>query len=195
LNDKIEDRIKELGEKSAQLEAQIRLAEKANFLAKKHREKLNELKAAARDLDQPDWLWHSLLASASTLGNSRGYRGLIENEKNYNKVTFDSLAKLSKQDRGRTLSLIEQYEFKAYGRKREVVKRLLPPEVFTLVTDHKPCFGGVQCPDLLTYSPDYSDWFFCEVKGPGDRLQKSQLRRCENNCIWGYGHRYGCLQS
>jgi hypothetical protein len=73
------------------------------------------------------------------------------------------------------LSLIEQYEFKkAHERKQTVIKGLLPPKVLTSVTVHKHCFGGVQCPDLLTYSPDYSDWFFCEVKGPRDRLQESQ---------------------
>lgn len=74
------------------------------------------------------------------------------------------------------LSLIEQYEFKAHKRKQAVAKCLLPPEVFTLVTDHKRCFSGVQCPDLLCYSRDCSDWFFCEVKGPRDRLRESQLR-------------------
>jgi hypothetical protein len=74
------------------------------------------------------------------------------------------------------LSLIEQYEFKLHVRKRAVAKRILPPEVFALVTDHRQCFGGVQCLDLLSYSPDYSDWFFCEVKGPRDELKKAPLR-------------------
>ena len=33
-----------------------------------------------------------------------------------------------------------------------------------------------QCPDLLMYDPnDPSKWFFCEVKGPGDRLQRNQF--------------------
>jgi hypothetical protein len=74
------------------------------------------------------------------------------------------------------LSLIEQCEFEKHKRKQEVIKRLLPPEVFTLVTDHEPRFGRAQCPDLLSYSPDYSDWFFCEVKGPDDELRQSPLR-------------------
>lgn len=77
------------------------------------------------------------------------------------------------------LSLIEQYEFVVHARKREIIKRILSPDVFTLVTNHKLAFGGVQCPDLLAYSPDYSDWFFCEVKGPHDRLQENQSRLFE----------------
>ena len=77
-------------------------------------------------------------------------------------------------------SLIEQYEFKkAHKRKQDALKHLLPCEVFRFVTDRKERFerfGGAQCPDLLSYSPDYSDWFFCEVKGPGDKLQESPSR-------------------
>ncbi|MBI5943183.1 MAG: VRR-NUC domain-containing protein [Chloroflexi bacterium] len=74
------------------------------------------------------------------------------------------------------LSLVEQYEFKAQQRKQAVIKRLLPSNVFELVTNHNDAFGKVQCPDLLCFSPDYSDWFFCEVKGPRDRLRESQIR-------------------
>lgn len=82
----------------------IRLSEIAKSLATEHVDKLNELKARAKELDQPNWFWHSLLVSASTMGNSRGFKGLIENEENYDKVTFDSLRKLSKEDRDRTLT-------------------------------------------------------------------------------------------
>ncbi len=73
------------------------------------------------------------------------------------------------------LSLIELCEFPTHKRKQDVLKHLVTEEVFKLVTDHKPCFGGVQCPDLLAYSPNYSDWFFCEVKGPGDKLKEPPL--------------------
>lgn len=34
----------------------------------------------------------------------------------------------------------------------------------------------VQCPDLLVYSADLSDVYFCEVKGPGDRIREPQVR-------------------
>jgi hypothetical protein len=32
-----------------------------------------------------------------------------------------------------------------------------------------------QCPDLLVYTPDRSEWFFCEVKGPQDKLRGKQI--------------------
>jgi len=78
------------------------------------------------------------------------------------------------------LSLVEQYEFKSHERKRKVAKCILPDEVFALVTDRKQrVIGEGACPDLLSYSPDYSDWFFCEAKRPVDKLQESQLRHFE----------------
>jgi hypothetical protein len=33
----------------------------------------------------------------------------------------------------------------------------------------------VQCPDLLVYTADSSEVYFCEVKGPGDRLRERQI--------------------
>jgi hypothetical protein len=72
------------------------------------------------------------------------------------------------------LSLLQQYEFKAHRRKQAVLRELLAPEVFALVTHHRAQYGAVQCPDLLVYAPDRSDWFFCEVKGPRDRLREVQ---------------------
>ena len=39
--------------------------------------------------------------------------------------------------------------------------------------------GSIQGPDLLMYAPDMSDWFFCEVKGPGDRLRSQQMSKFE----------------
>ena len=76
-------------------------------------------------------------------------------------------------------SLVEQYEFKAHKRKREVLRETLPEDVFNLVTNHKRSFAGTQSPDLFAYSPDYSKWLFCEVKGPGDRMTNIQMKYFE----------------
>jgi hypothetical protein len=77
------------------------------------------------------------------------------------------------------LSLVEQYEFKIQKRKRAILRELLANAAFSLVTDHVERFGRVQGPDLFVYSPDRSDWFFCEVKGPRDRLREVQIRYFE----------------
>jgi hypothetical protein len=39
----------------------------------------------------------------------------------------------------------------------------------------KAGFGRRQAPDLLVYAPDLSEFYFCEVKGPKDRLRPVQI--------------------
>jgi len=72
------------------------------------------------------------------------------------------------------LSLVEKYQFKRHVAKQEKLDRLMPSEVIEFLRSH-PEFGGVQCPDLLVYRPDFEDWFFCEVKGPTDRVRDEQI--------------------
>ena len=71
-------------------------------------------------------------------------------------------------------SLVEQYQFKKHSNKQEKLAKLTNQDVISFMQSH-PDIGNVQCPDLLVYSPDYSDWFFCEVKGPNDKLRKTQI--------------------
>lgn len=67
------------------------------------------------------------------------------------------------------LSLVEKYEFHKHINKREILKKILNEEQLSLLESDKR-----QCPDLFVYSPDYKDWFFCEVKGDTDRLRTTQ---------------------
>jgi hypothetical protein len=59
--------------------------------------------------------------------------------------------------------------------KEEIVQAVLPPNVIAAMRDHSK--DGVLPPDLLLYAPDFSDWFFCEVKGPGDKVSGSQYEK------------------
>lgn len=72
------------------------------------------------------------------------------------------------------LSLIEKYESPKHERKINIISQVLPQEVLDFVFNNK---AGL--PDLFVYSPDKADWFFCEVKGLGDRLQKNQIQVIE----------------
>jgi len=87
---------------------------------------------------------------------------------------FEWLAAVTLYECMGLLSLVEQYEFEIHKRKQEVLTKLVPQETLALIREHKVEFGSVQCPDLLVYSRDYSDWFFCEVKGPADAVSESQ---------------------
>ena len=58
-------------------------------------ERLEELKAIGeRNLRRDDFFWHHLLTSFATMGNTRGYEGLIEDDTNYSEVTFDALSEV-----------------------------------------------------------------------------------------------------
>jgi hypothetical protein len=76
------------------------------------------------------------------------------------------------------LSLVSKYEFAKHRRKQEIVEKVLPVDLLTILRDRTE-HGHVQGPDLLLYARDFSDWFFCEVKGPGDRLRPVQKRKFE----------------
>jgi len=53
--------------------------------------KLAEGKTRRKELDRPDFVWHEFLLSFATMGNSRGAEGLIRNQDNYRRVTFEAL--------------------------------------------------------------------------------------------------------
>jgi hypothetical protein len=76
------------------------------------------------------------------------------------------------------LSLVQKYEFAVHHRKQEIVRQLLPADVLPVLRDRAE-YGRAQAPDLLMYAPDLSDWFFCEVKGPRDRLRAEQMAKFE----------------
>jgi hypothetical protein len=73
------------------------------------------------------------------------------------------------------LSLVEAYAYKSHPRKQKVLEALVAGEILDFIKS-RGVSSVTQCPDLLVYSADYSDWFFCEVKGPRDRLRESQVR-------------------
>ena len=54
-------------------------------------------------LGRPDFVWHFLLQSFATMGNSRGRDGLIGNTDNYERVKFDALSGLHRTERLKTL--------------------------------------------------------------------------------------------
>lgn len=76
-----------------------KLAKIAGRLAGKYRDKLEQLKQEHKELKRPDFIWHFLLQSFSTMGRAAGWHGLIGNKENYSKVTFEALAKLNSSQR------------------------------------------------------------------------------------------------
>lgn len=72
-------------------------------------------------------------------------------------------------------SLQQKYQFKKHERKQKILRELGAQSLIKFFENQKENnFGSRQPPDLLVYSPDYSDWFMCEIKGPEDKLRKVQ---------------------
>jgi hypothetical protein len=87
---------------------------------------------------------------------------------------FEWLAAITIYNSTGYLSLVEKYEFQNHKNKQRVLRKLMTNDAIAQIYLH-----GAQCPDLLAYSPDYKNWFFCEVKGPRDKLRKEQVRYFE----------------
>ena len=75
-------------------------------------------------------------------------------------------------------SLIEKYQYKNHKQKQSIVKKL-DFEDLRKVMDYQHWKNQIQLPDLLAYRSDFSDWFFCEVKGGSDRLRLEQEEQFE----------------
>lgn len=72
------------------------------------------------------------------------------------------------------LSLIETYAYKSHKRQRKILETLVAGKTLDLITS-RGISSVTQCPDLLLYTPERSEWFFCEVKGPRDKLHEKQI--------------------
>jgi hypothetical protein len=71
------------------------------------------------------------------------------------------------------LSLIEKYHCKNHPRANGIFEELVPAAVLSRLA-RAPDRPRTQPPDLFCYAPNRNDWFFAEVKGPGDKLRTPQ---------------------
>lgn len=70
-------------------------------------------------------------------------------------------------------SLVEKYGCRSHSAKQETYESIMADQ--ERQTLDRICGEyHVQSPDLLAYLPDFSRYWFVEVKGPGDRLSPGQ---------------------
>lgn len=62
------------------------------------KQRLAEGKLRVSELNDPEFVWYELLLSFSTMGNSRGKHGLIDNPENFARVQFKYLERLNSSD-------------------------------------------------------------------------------------------------
>lgn len=71
----------------------------ASLLAEVKRPLLESLKANYADLEREDFLWHYLLQSFATLGGDSGRDGLIRNDENYRRMSYETFRAMPTADR------------------------------------------------------------------------------------------------
>jgi hypothetical protein len=74
-------------------------AVKSVWKRKEVKERIEALKRGQSEFNREDFVWHAILGGFSTMGNSRGYKGLMQNEANYSRVEFSALQKVPPRSR------------------------------------------------------------------------------------------------
>lgn len=78
------------------LKRRKKLVDLLRNIPKHMRDKLETMKGNdSKQIERTDFIWHFLLQSFATMGNVRGWDGLIGNKANYQQVTFDALSSLT----------------------------------------------------------------------------------------------------
>lgn len=106
---------------------------------------------------------------------------LAENQARYHCHFYEWQAAILLYEKTGYLSLIEKYHCKNHMQKQDVLKqlvsqKLMPSRLLELLMNRRQFGYHAQPPDLLAYKTDLADWFFCEVKGPKDKLRPEQDR-------------------
>jgi hypothetical protein len=83
--------------------ARKKLVAVVRSIASEQRSTLEHLKEEASGLARRDFLWHYLLQSFATMGRAAGWHGLIGDEANYRRVTFESLERQAPNARRRSV--------------------------------------------------------------------------------------------
>jgi hypothetical protein len=105
-SDPVRSRVVAEAEEAPCVRGRARLIDALRARPKYMDQRLAELKKEAWRLERPDFVWHGLLQSFSTMQGSRGYAGLILNKGNYAQVTYDALAALDASDRRTRLDAV-----------------------------------------------------------------------------------------
>lgn len=102
--------------------AQSRLADVIRSLATEKKSVLDQKKAGRIGLERPDFIWHYLLQSFSTMGRAAGWDGLIGNNKNYRRVAYEVIKALPPAQRLPHIQLVcQQAKIRMPNRKAEFI--------------------------------------------------------------------------
>jgi len=125
-----------------------------------------------RELYKAGVIWNEWLRKYPELFDEKDQQ-FFRNQAVYGYGFVEALAIIFLYNSTGYIPMFGSYGLGTHPTKNALVRQLLSEEAWNLVT-YK---GGSQPmpPDIFAYAPDKSDYLFCEVKGPGDRLRETQI--------------------
>jgi len=96
----------------------------------------------------------------------------LRSQSQYGYLLFGSLTAIFIYNSTGYIPVFGSYFNKGHVRKRKIVKSIVSPATWDLLENMKE--WECQPPDVFAYAPDESDYFFCEAKGPGDKIRPKQ---------------------
>jgi hypothetical protein len=151
--------------KTQKVEPADRLAAVLKNLAQEQADRLSTLRQRGEAyLLRPDAVWHLLLTAFSTLGGSSGWDGLIGNQDNYRKVTYEAIKAMPARAREAEIEAVMRAAKVRYPPKK--AKWL--SKNFTIVEK----MGGLErAKELLLAAPgrDAKIAFLKQFEGVGDK--------------------------
>jgi hypothetical protein len=90
------------------MEKQKLIAGIVGTIFQKNRSAIEELKTQIAGYERDDFIWHYILQSFSTMGSSRGWKGLILTPSNYDRVAWSAIMALTSDERATTLATVFQ---------------------------------------------------------------------------------------
>ena len=100
----------------------------------------------------------------------------LENQARTGHHFHEFLASVLLLENNNWLSLVVKYQWANHPQKHNVMDQInshkLDRGLKFIRTEMKGRYG----PDLVVYNSDFSEWFFCEVKGPKDRWDEEQIQ-------------------
>jgi hypothetical protein len=117
-------------------------------------------------------LWHEWLTKYPQLFDGKDQQ-FFQNQGVFGYGFVEALTMIFLLEGTGYYSIFGSYGLQTQPQKNSLVKSLVSEKAWEyLLYKGKP---HPMPPDIFAYAPDKSDYFFCEVKGPGDRLRDTQI--------------------
>ena len=126
-----------------------------------------------QELYKAGTVWNDWLIQYPELFDEKD-RQLFRNQAHFGYGFVESLSIIFLHNATGYIPIFGSYGWGTQEYKNNLVKELVSEETWGLIMSQKK--HRSQPPDLFAYAPDKTNYFFCEVKGPGDRLRETQIQ-------------------